>query len=246
MKSATHSPLYVTKELLETRYQGAEMIFVAGSVVRGEATAHSDLDLVVLFPKVEVAYRESFTHKGWPVEAFIHDRETLRYFFQSVDPQIGRATLAEMLAEGHEVPGPTPASDEMKAEALEALLKGPVALTEDEIQDRRYHISELLDDLRDPRGKAEFVGAATAIYSEVSDYYFRTRKLWTGGGKNILKRMKKVDPVFARRFSEAFDELFTQGKPARVIEISEEVLAPQGGVLFEGYRRETPRNWRAK
>ncbi len=95
MTRALHSPLFVTKELLETRYQGAEAIFVAGSVVRGEANNFSDLDLVVIFPKVGSAFRESFYHREWPVEAFIHDRETARYFFQKVDPEIGRATLAE-------------------------------------------------------------------------------------------------------------------------------------------------------
>ena len=82
MKSSTHSPLFVTKELFETRYQGANAIFVTGSVVRGEATAHSDLDLVILFPKVERAYRESFIHKGWPVEAFIHDPRNTSVFLQ--------------------------------------------------------------------------------------------------------------------------------------------------------------------
>ena len=54
---STHSPLFVTKELFETRYLGANAIFVTGSVIRGEATKHSDLDLVILYPHVEHAYR---------------------------------------------------------------------------------------------------------------------------------------------------------------------------------------------
>jgi Nucleotidyltransferase domain len=245
-QQSPHSPLYVTKELFETRYKGADAIFVTGSVVRGEANAHSDLDLVILYPKVERAYRESFQHKGWPVEAFIHDADTLRYFFKNVDRNLGRATLAEMVAEGHEVPGATVATNEMKTLAKMTLQDGPPALSEEEIQDRRYHISELLDDMREPRNRQELVASATLIYNELADYYFRTRRGWTGSGKAILKRMKRTDPVFARKFGEAFDELFATGQSRRVIDLTEELLAPQGGLLFEGYRRETPIEWRLK
>jgi hypothetical protein len=245
MQSATHSPVFVTKELLETRYLGAEAIFLAGSVVRGEATAHSDLDLVVLFPKVKAAYRESFFHKGWPVEAFIHDAETLQYFFDHVDRHMGRATLSEMVAEGHEVPGPSEKTNKLKSIANEVLSRGPSALTDEELQDRRYHISELLDDLRAPRNRQEMFASGTTVYSELADFYFRSRCQWTSWGKSILKRMKKADPVVARKFSDAFDDLFVNGQTAKVLEVAEEILQPYGGLLFEGYTRAVPTNWRA-
>ena len=244
MKSSTHSPLFVTKELFETRYQGADAIFVTGSVIRGEATAHSDLDLVVLFPKVERAYRESFFHKGWPVEAFIHDPMTLRYFFNHVDKNLGRATLAEMVAEGHEQPGPTDLTRTMKGLAQAALREGPPALSEEDLADRRYHISEILDDMREPRNRQELVASATLLYNELADFYFRTRRGWTGTGKNLMKRMRRTDLAFARKFSDAFDDVFSNGNSIKVIALTEEMLAPHGGLLFEGYHRFVPVDWR--
>jgi hypothetical protein len=243
---STHSPLFVAKELLESRYEGAEAIFVAGSVIRGEASTYSDLDLVVVYKKIPVAFRESFIHRGWPVEAFVHDAATLRYFFEKVDRPQGRSTLAEMISEGHEIPGPSDFSVAIKTLADQTLREGPPALSESEIQDRRYHLSELVDDLRDPRSRPEMMATGAAIFSMLSDYYFRTRRSWSSRGKAAVRRMKKLDPVFARRFSDAFDALFGQGDPALVIQISEEVLAPQGGVLFEGYRREVAPAWRAE
>lgn len=246
MKSSTHSPLFVTKELFDTRYQGADAIFVTGSVVRGEATAHSDLDLVVLFPHVQRAYRESFAHKGWPVEAFIHDAETLRYFFQHVDKNLGRATLAEMVAEGHEVPCATTLSDEVKVMARSALQEGPPPLTEEDLHDRRYHISEILDDMREPRNRQELVASATLLYNELADFYFRTRRGWTGSGKNLVRRMKRADPVFARKFTDAFDDVFSTGQVQRVIAMAEDLINEQGGLLFEGYHRFVPIDWRQK
>jgi hypothetical protein len=236
--------MFVTKQLLETRYPGAEVIFVAGSVVRGEATEHSDLDLVVVYSKIPAAYRESFQSSAWPVEAFIHDPATLRYFFKNVDRDLGRATLAEMIAEGHEIPGPSEFSQEIKRMARAVLDAGPPVLPDDEIQDRRYHISELIDDLRAPRSQQEVIASATLIYNELADYYFRTNGYWSGTGKALIKRMKRYDPVFARRFGEAFDALFGQSQTQKVIDLANELMAPKGGYMFEGYRREVPSDWR--
>jgi hypothetical protein len=128
--------------------------------------------------------------------------------------------------------------------AQAALREGPPALTEAEMQERRYHITELIDDIREPRSRQELVASATVIYNELADFYFRSQRGWTGSGKAILKRMKKTDPALARRFAEAFDVLFSTGQPLRVIELAEEILAANGGPLFEGYKHEVPADWR--
>lgn len=239
-----HSPIFAAKDLFETRYLGASAILVAGSVVRGEASTYSDLDLVVIFPSVRAAYRESFTHKGWPVEAFIHDLETLRYFIYRIDQPQGSSTLCEMVKEGLEVPEPCKATVEAKTLAAEVLKQGPPILTHEDIEDRRYHISELVDDLRDPRSRHELNAAAARVFHELADFYCRSRGGWTSAGKGLLKRMKTQDPVMARRFSDSFDQLFQHGLPAAVIHLAEEMLAPYGGFLFDAYRREVPPTWR--
>ncbi len=244
--ASIHSPVSAAKDLFESRYQGADAVLVAGSVVRGEASTYSDLDLVVIFPRVRAAYRESFTHMGWPVEAFIHDLETLRYFIYRIDQPQGSSTLCEMVKEGMEVPGPCTATAEAKVLALDVLKQGPPVLTQEDIDDRRYNISELVDDLRDPRSRHELNAAAARVYHELADFYCRSRGGWTSAGKGLLKRMKTQDPVMARRFSEAFDQLFQFALPAPVISLAEEMLAPYGGFLFDAYRREVSPNWRSK
>jgi hypothetical protein len=246
MKSTIHSPLFVSKELFETRYKGAEIVFVAGSVVRGEASTYSDLDLVVVYKSLPAAYRESFYHLGWPVEAFVHDLETLQFFLQKVDRPSGSASLAEMIFEGYEVPGFSETSVIAKKLAQEVLLQGPPELSESEMQESRYQISQLIDDIREPRSRQEMIASATLVYNKLAEYYFRSNNNWSCRGKAILKRMKKADPAFARRFGEAFDVLFSTGQPIRVIELAEDLLGLQGGFLFEGYRREVAPNWRMK
>jgi len=50
-------PTQVIQEVFERKYPGASVIFLAGSIVRGESTPFSDLDLVVIFDKLPAAYR---------------------------------------------------------------------------------------------------------------------------------------------------------------------------------------------
>jgi predicted nucleotidyltransferase len=71
-----NQPTQVTQEIFDLRYRDASVIFLAGSIVRGESTPFSDLDLVVIFDKLPAAYRESFYFQGFPIEAFVHDPET--------------------------------------------------------------------------------------------------------------------------------------------------------------------------
>jgi len=101
------SPTKVAKEIFSTRYPDARVVFLAGSIIRGEETPHSDLDLVVIFDKLPNAYRESFHLWGFPVEAFVHDPETLNYFMLELDRPAGIPSLAQMVLEGIEVPDPS-------------------------------------------------------------------------------------------------------------------------------------------
>ena len=69
----------IANAIRAARYPDAAVVFAAGSIVRGEATPYSDLDLVVVYPRLACAARESFRHDGYPVEAFLHDPETLEW-----------------------------------------------------------------------------------------------------------------------------------------------------------------------
>jgi hypothetical protein len=74
--------------VLGARFPTALCGFAAGSLIRGDGTEGSDLDLVVLVERLPGAFRQSFTFEGLPVEAFVHDGETLAY----------QALAAQMLA----------------------------------------------------------------------------------------------------------------------------------------------------
>ena len=107
----------IATAIQSSRFHDAIAVFAAGFLLRGEGTAFSDLDLMVVYARIQGAYRESFRLDGCPVEAFVHDREEERY--------------------------------------------------------ARYVVSDLLDDLEDPRSREEAIATAARLFERLADYYLR-------------------------------------------------------------------------
>lgn len=233
-----------TEEIRQNRYRQARVIFLAGSLIRGEGTSTSDLDLVILFERVPRAYRESFIHDRWPVEAFVHDPQTLEYFCREVDRPSGFPSLPTMVDEGIEIPEASEFSDSLKRLAACVLEEGPPKWSEQDLSNSRYAIPDLIDDLRAPRSTQEMHATATLLYSTLANHYFRSKSLWSAKGKAIPRRLNALDVSLATKFLNSFEKLFSENCVAAVILLAEEILAPNGGFLSDGHKLEAPETWR--
>ncbi len=237
-------PLATAVAVLKNKYPGAAFGFASGSVFRGEGTAASDIDLVVLFDSLENAWREAFVVDGWPIETFVHDSATLRYFFEEVDCAEGIPSLVSMVAEGAVVPARTPLSDDLQVYAQKIIAESkPPAWSEETITQQRYFITDLVDDIRDPRNLLEARAVVGALHESLGNFYFRSRQEWSANRKHIPRRLLKVNPELSERWSVAFADAFA-GECAAVIALAGEILRPYGGFCFDGYRRDAPANWR--
>ncbi len=216
------------------------MLFLGGSVMRGEATPASDLDLEDVYERLPNAYREAFVHGGWPVEAFVHDAVTLEEFFER-DRRRGLPALMSMVWEGVEVPGASEFSGGLKRRARELLEAGPPPWDEEELALRRYRLTDWVDDMRFPRSAEELVATGAWLYQDAAEFYFRTRGMWSAHSKTIPRRLRATDADFAEKFLRAFDALFTEKRPEPAAALVEELLEPFGGLLFEGFRKEAER-----
>jgi hypothetical protein len=235
MSTSRVSPVEAARGIWRERYAGAGVIFLAGSVLRGEATRTSDLDIVVVFEELADAYREAFTFAGWPVEAFVHDAGSLRHFY-GVERRRGLPSLMRMVIEGLEVPEASEFSEGLKREASEAYEAGPLPFDEAELRLRRYRLTDWVDDIRFPRSDEELVASGAWLYQDASDFFFRSRGLWSAHSKTVPRRMREVDAEFASKFLAAFESLFTEKRSAAAVALVEELLAPFGGTLFDGFR----------
>jgi predicted nucleotidyltransferase len=216
---------------------------VAGSIARGTATPTSDIDIVLIFEQLDNAWRETAAINGITAEFFAHDLATLGWFFDQ-NTKAGHPTLAAMVAEGVPVTSATPLVRRAKELATAVLAAGPPPLSAEELADGRYIVTDLAEDLRGGGTPGEMLAVAARLYETLAGLTLRAAGHWSGIGKAVPRRLELTDPDLALRFEHAFGALFRHGHAAQVLGLVEELLAPLGGPLAAGYRRDAPATWR--
>jgi predicted nucleotidyltransferase len=66
-------PIEAARNFIIKYFPDCQGAVLAGSVIRGESTETSDLDIVVFCKEISSAYRESLIAFGWPIEIFVHN-----------------------------------------------------------------------------------------------------------------------------------------------------------------------------
>ncbi|CAI9403857.1 hypothetical protein ANOBCDAF_04504 [Pleomorphomonas sp. T1.2MG-36] len=233
-KDRIDAALAAGRKCLATRFTGASHLFVAGSILRGDGNAFSDIDMVVLYPRLERAWRESFHLDGFPIEAFVQDPETLAYFLQN-DAERGVPVMVDMVANGV-ILGDAPAEAAvLQQRARQVLATGPKPLAGAPLDALRYTLTDLADDLRAERPPAEIAATAAQLYPRLIDLMLLGRGHWTGNGKWGPRLLHRLDPRLAEAATEAFKGAVL-GKPAALLSLTDRELARHGGGCFDGYR----------
>jgi predicted nucleotidyltransferase len=206
---------------------------LAGSVVRGEATVTSDLDIVIFDKNLKTAYRESVFEFGWNIEVFVHNLTSYKEFFKS-DSERARPSLPKMVSEGI-VLRDSGIMDLIKQEAKDLLEKGPEEWSAKTIRIKRYFITDALDDFIGCTMRAEEIFIANTLAELVSEFVLRTNQQWIGASKWVVRSLRNYDEKFAERFVEAFDTFYKTGDKNKIIVMVDDILQPFGGRLFQGF-----------
>jgi hypothetical protein len=205
-------------------------------VLTGLRTAGSDLDIVVCLPDgdPDAPHRDSRHFRGWPVELFVHDGETLPYYLGRELPG-RRPTLHRMIATGAAVAG-DPA--EVRAACARVLAAGPGPLTQEDQDRRRYALTDLIDDLTHAVDAGERLTLTATAWVAAGDAALHLGGHWIGRGKWLLRELRDMDPELAGEW------LAAAGSAARTVDFARAVLDRSGGPLFDGYRAagERPRS----
>lgn len=236
----------VASELLP-RWPDVRVAIICGSIARGEATPTSDIDLLILFDKVDCAWRDTLKIGTQTVELFGHDPATFDYFCRTIDRPGGRMPLASMVLDGVSVLPEDGAFAWLRTYARELLDLGPPALTPAMLASRRYEITTLLEDLIDSTVADETLATAVKLYDALSTFSLRAAGAWTGVGKHLARRLRAIDAVLADDLTAAMAVLATDPAAARRIfdDAVRRTLAPYGGLLLEGFLLPAPAGWRS-
>lgn len=225
--------LDIAKKVVDQKYPECDGALMAGSIVRGEGTETSDIDLIIHDENIKKGYRESFVFDGVPVEAFVHNKESFRkYFKQDCARKI--PSLLLMVVESIEIRG-NEFLDELREEARKRLLEGPPELTEQEITSRRYFITDLRDDLIGSEDDFETILIVNELVVKLHEFYLLTNNAWIGKSKWIKRAIKKYDPEYAVEFEKKVLDYYSSRDKKIILDLIEEVLSPYGGCCFDGF-----------
>lgn len=222
------------RKLVERDFPHCLAAYLAGSVVRGEATATSDLDILVIVPPGASTYRESFRAYGWPVEVFVQTVETHREF-AARDAARRRPSTSTMACEGVILHDQDGWAERLKREACALLENGPPPLTAQELAWARYGLTDLLDDfIAASPDDALFIAndLATAAVDLILDFHGR----WRGRGKWLLRSLRRLDPALAEQLVAAMHAVHRSDARQELVAYVDCALDLVGGRLWEGFR----------
>lgn len=218
---------------IEKSFPNCQGALLAGSVVRGEATETSDLDIVVFDNTLCSSYRESLIAYGWAIEVFVHNLTSYKQFFE-MDCKRAMPSMPKMVSEGM-ILKDDGIINAIKKEAIQLLNNGPEIWTDTIINTKRYFITDALEDFIGCANRAEGIFITNHLAELISEFFLRTNGQWIGSSKWVVRALKNYDEVFTTTFVDAFDTFYKTGNKALVIQLVDDVLKPFGGRLFEGF-----------
>ena len=229
----------VARDFVGERFPDALTAFLGGSAGTGLRTPTSDLDVVVVRGGDATVFRETTTYRGWPVEAFCHTVESLTAFVEK-ETAARRSSLLHMCAEGVLLLEREGLGRRLQAEALARLEAGPPPLSAEELEDHRYRLTDLLDDLAGASDPDEQVFIASRLLGAVGELVLALRGEWQASGKWLFRRLRAADEETCSRLLLGYRQVAGRGDAMPLCLAVEAVLERAGGRLLEGYLRVAP------
>ncbi|KRG11499.1 nucleotidyltransferase domain-containing protein [Lederbergia galactosidilytica] len=227
------APEIAAQLVIEKRFPDCQAALLAGSVVRGEATSTSDLDIVIFEQKLTSSYRESFIDFGWYIECFVHNLSSYKKFFES-DCKSAKPSMPKMVSEGIVLRG-APIIKTIKKEANDLLKKGPDKWSKETIDMKRYFLTDVLDDFKGCSKREEAIFLVNTLAELTIEFILRMNRQWIGSSKWTIRALKNFDEDLAKDFILALETFYQKNEKGKIIQFVEEAIAPYGGLLFAGF-----------
>ncbi|GHF76781.1 nucleotidyltransferase domain-containing protein [Streptomyces thermodiastaticus] len=228
-------PIEAARAVVDDQHPEARAAFLGGSVVTGRRTATSDLDVVVLLHGAPAPYRASLRYAGWPVEMFVHTEATWHAYAERELRQ-RRSPLLWMCADGVLLFDTDGLGTRIAAQARRLTAAGPPPAPAEEIDDRRYALTDLLDDLAGSDDPGERLCIATELVRRTGELALALAGSWNGTGKWLARCLEKAAPGLSTRLQHGLSEVLS-GRVEPLMAVVEEVLGQAGGRLWVGYQR---------
>jgi len=219
----------VARQLVGEEFPGARAAWLGGSVVRGDASPTSDLDITVLLDGRPAPMRKSMQYGGWPVELFVHTEKSLAYFSDK-DQQRRQPTMMRLVGESVVLLDTDGSGARLQAACQAEVAAGPKSLSTDELELLRYTITNLLDDFADASGD-ERTAIASVLWQDAARLLLSGAGRWFGTGKGLLRELVAYDESRAHALMDA-----VRAEDHRLVQEVDRILDAHGGRLFAGFQ----------
>ncbi|MBO9626445.1 MAG: nucleotidyltransferase domain-containing protein [Microbacterium sp.] len=226
--------LDTAERFVAARYPEATTAIVAGSTARGERTATSDIDLLLigetLFDGAKESEASTHEFEGEVFEVFAYTPKGFETWAERGVAQ-HRPVVVHMLVEGIPIRADD-GFDALRRRWATVVATGPLLDTA-EAALRRYMISDLVDDLRDAVDPLERRVVASTLFERIAELMLLSEGRWIGTGKWLPRRLRELDPARAERLT---DPLLADDYAA-FADRAEEELTRAGGRVQAGFVR---------
>jgi hypothetical protein len=232
-------PLGAARHLVAERFPDALATMLAGSAGTAFQTATSDLDILVFIEGPPAPFRETTRYMGWIVELFVHTPTSYPRFIERETSE-RRSPLLHMCGEGRLLIDSDKFGATIQEQARRLIEAGPTRLTNREREDRRYALTDQLDNLLGCQDEDELVIIGAGLLHSTAELLLLERGKWLGRGKWLLRRLRDADPDLAQELIKGYRRLVVHMDTRPLKRIARQALDQSGGPLMEGYHRAAP------
>lgn len=208
-----------------------------GSVARGEATANSDLDILIITNQDLDFYRKSFRDFGWFIEAFVSSPRFNEQKIENAANNRGSSAL-QMYAESIILKDSDNFACNLKDKAAAILRRGAPVLTARETEEYRYIITDWLDNFMDSDNFDESLFIVYDLMAKTAELLLAYNGQWIGERKWLFRALRQFDNPLAGQLIESLKYFCQTGEKTELITTIEQILEPAGGRMYEGFSSE--------
>ena len=195
----------LAERFVAVHFPQAANAVLGGSTARGERTATSDIDLLLigddLFDDVRTEMAARYAFEGEIFEVFAYTRGGFVARAEEGVRQY-RPVIVHLLVDGV----PFRAADDFASlrASWNAVISAGPRLVDQEQRLRRYQITDVLDDLRDAEDPLEREVIASTLFRLVGELMLLDAGQWIGTGKYLARRLREWDTVRTAAIAEPF------------------------------------------
>jgi len=222
-------------EFIKEKHATSAFTLFFGSALSGVTHDRSDVDLMVVYDRPVLPYREKVRWRRALLDVWVYDSESLNGIIFSAR-RGGSVVVLDIVLGSKVLPEPHEVADSLKMAAKTVKEAGPLLGDVDEF---RQYLTGQLDDLVAVESLKVRWAVSIEVYVTIQNMILLL--IGSGGYKKsrAVESLERHDPALLRGLNEALYESLAGNSQPLVLE-GEKILSRFGGPLREGYRRHLP------